>query len=82
MDTCREWPSFKRDDYQTLNIMSENINHHHHHHHHHKEDDASRFKREALNSIRMKKLIAKWAFRILCVIAAIMVIAAVVVNHL
>ena len=63
--------------------MSENSNQHrHHHHHHHKEDDASRFKREALNSIRMKKLIAKWAFRILCVIAAIMVIAAVVVNHL
>ena len=59
--------------------MSENSNQHHHHH---KEDDASRFKREALNSIRMKKLIAKWAFRILCVIAAIMVIAAVVVNHL
>lgn len=62
--------------------MSENSNQHHYHHHHHKEDDATRFKRQALNSIRMKKVIAKWAFRILCVIAALLVIAAVLVNHL
>ena len=30
----------------------------------------------------MKKVMTKWAFRILCIIAAILVIAAVVVNHL
>jgi hypothetical protein len=43
--------------------MAENSNHqhqHHHHHHHHKEDDASRFKKNALTSIRRKKLISKW----------------------
>lgn len=56
--------------------------HHHHHHHHHKKDDASRFKREALKSIRRKKFISKWLFRILCVVAAIMVIVAFVVNRL
>lgn len=61
--------------------MAEHSNHHHHHHHH-KEDDATRFKREALTSIRRKKLISKWLFRILCIIAAIMVIAAVVLNRL
>lgn len=63
--------------------MAENSNHqHHHHHHHHKEDDATRFRKHALNSIRRKKLISKWLFRILCVIAALMVIAAVLVNRL
>lgn len=65
--------------------MAENSNHqhqHHHHHHHHKEDDASRFKKNALTSIRRKKLISKWLFRFLCVLAAIMLIAAVVVSRL
>jgi len=65
--------------------MAESSNqqhHHHHHHHHHKEDDATRFRKEALNSIRRRKLISKWLFRILCVIAALMVIAAVLVNRL
>lgn len=64
--------------------MSEHSNHqhHHHHHHHHKEDDATRFKREAMTSMRRKKLFTKWLFRILCVIAAIMVVAAIVVNRL
>ena len=63
--------------------MAENSNHqHHHHHHHHKEDDATRFRKHALNSIRRKKLISKWLFRILCVIATLMVIAAVLVNRL
>lgn len=63
--------------------MAENSNHqHHHHHHHHKEDDATRFRKQALNSIRRKKLISKWLFRILCVIAVLMVIAAVLVNRL
>ena len=61
--------------------MAEHSNHHHHHHHH-KEDDASRFKREALTSIRRKKFLSKWLFRILCIIAAIMFIAAVVLNRL
>lgn len=65
--------------------MAENSNHqhqHHHHHHHHKEDDASRFKKNALTSIRRKKLISKWLFRFLCVLAAIMLIAAVAVSRL
>lgn len=64
--------------------MSEHSNHqhHHHHHHHHKEDDATRFKRETMASIRRRKLLSKWLFRILCVIAAITVVAAIVVNRL
>ena len=56
--------------------------HHEHHHHHHHEDDASRFKRESLNSMRNKKLFAKWLFRALWIIAGILAIAVVVVYSL
>ena len=48
-------------------------------HHHHKEDDASRFKRKSLSSIRRRKLIAKYAFWALCVLAVLMAIATIVV---
>ena len=50
--------------------MSEHTHHHHHHHHH--MDDASRFKRNSLRAIRIRKLVTKWTFRVLVVIAVIM----------
>lgn len=50
---------------------------HHHHHHHHKEDDATRFKRESLKAIRRRKIIKKWAFRLLCLMAVVMAILVV-----
>ena len=50
----------------------------HHHHHHHKMDDASRFKRDSLNSIQRKKILAKWAKRALMVIAAIMALLVII----
>lgn len=64
--------------------MAENKEHthHHHHHHHYKEDDASRFKRLSLMSIERRKKMAKWGFRILCVIAVLMAIAVFVVYRL
>ncbi|MBP5340541.1 MAG: hypothetical protein J6Z14_14770 [Prevotella sp.] len=55
--------------------MAEHTNHHHHHHH--KEDDASRFKRLSLLSIKRRKIIKKWAFRILCCLAIIMAVLVV-----
>lgn len=56
--------------------------HEHHHHHHHHEDDASRFKRDALTSIRRKKLLSKWLFRALWIIAFLLMIAVVAVYSL
>jgi G3E family GTPase len=56
--------------------------HHEHHHHHHHKDDASRFKYEALTSIRRRKLFAKWLYRALWVIAGILMIAVVAVYTL
>ena len=56
--------------------------HHHHHRHHHEEDDASRFKRKSLSSIRRRKLIAKYAFWALCVLAVLMGIATIVVYKI
>ncbi len=56
--------------------------HEHHHHHHHHQDDATRFKRNALSSIRRRKLFAKWLFRALWIIAGILAIAVVVVYSL
>ncbi len=63
-------------------MSEEQQHHHHHHHHHHHEDDASRFKRESLLSIKRKKTIKKWSFRVLCAIAAIMAILVVVLYHI
>ncbi|MCR4810122.1 MAG: hypothetical protein K5896_09730 [Prevotella sp.] len=60
--------------------MSEHT--HHHHHHHHKEDDASRFKRKSLLSLHRRKVIKKYAFIALCIIAVLMAIATVVVYRL
>ena len=57
--------------------MAEEQHHHHHHHHHHKIDGATKFKRKSLLAIERRKLIQKWAFRILCAIAVIMGLAAV-----
>ena len=52
--------------------MAEEKTHHHHHRRH--EDDASRFKRNSLKSLKRRKLIKKWLFRILCVLAVIMAV--------
>ena len=62
--------------------MSDNNQKHHHHHHHHYEDDSDRFKRDSLNSIRYRKLVAKWGYRLLLIVAAIMAIAVAVVYTL
>lgn len=59
--------------------MSENKHHHHHHHH---LDDSDEIKRHSLNAIRYRKLAAKWGFRLLLLIAAIMAVAVVVVYTL
>ncbi len=59
-------------------MAEENI-HHHHHHRQHVEDDATRFKRKSLASIKRWKIIKKWAFRALCVVAVIMAILVVLV---
>jgi len=57
----------------------------HHHHHHHSSgkkkkrkhmDDSDRFKRHGLSSIRRRKLISKWLFRFLCLVAASIVLYA------
>ena len=53
--------------------------HHHQHHHHHREDDASRFKRKSLLSIQRRKVMEKYAFVALCVVAALMGLATILV---
>ena len=65
--------------------MSEQQHQHHHHHHHHRipyEDDAAMFQRRSLQSIKFRKQAAKWGYRFLLVVAAIMAIAVVVVYTL
>lgn len=64
--------------------MSEQQHHHHHHHQHNSlfEDDAAKFQRRSLQSIKFRKLAAKWGYRFLLVVAAIMAIAVVVVYTL
>ena len=52
------------------------------HHHHHREDDATRYKRRALASVKRMKIIRKWSFRLLCVIAVIMAILVAVVYSI
>ncbi len=64
--------------------QEQNSLHHHHHHHHHEHskkyvDSATRFKYDSLASIRRRKLIAKWGFRVLCVLAALSVLALIAV---
>ena len=56
--------------------------HHEHHHHHHKMDGASKFKRDSLLAIQRKRLIQKWLFRILCVIAILLFIAVIIVYKI
>ena len=60
--------------------MAENT--HHHHHHHHKEDSASSYKHRTLREQKIKKFLEKWLFRVLCVVAAIMMILVFIVNRL
>lgn len=60
--------------------MAENT--HHHHHHHHKEDSTSNYKHRTLREQKIKKFLEKWLFRVLCVVAAIMVILVFIVNRL
>lgn len=45
-----------------------------HHHHHHK-DGATRFKERSLNAIVLRQMMEKWLKIVLCIIAAIMVLA-------
>lgn len=52
---------------------------HHHHHHHHKMDGASKFKRRSLLAIQRRKMIEKWSYRVLTVIAILMGIAVLLV---
>lgn len=52
--------------------MPEASQHHSHHHHHHRMDDASKFKRDSLRAIELRKTYAKWGKRILITIAIIM----------
>mgnify|MGYP006873119151 CR=1 FL=1 len=56
--------------------------HHHsssgtHHHHSHKMDAASKFKRQQLKSIELRKKTEKYLFRGLCILAVIMAILVV-----
>ena len=60
--------------------MSEHT--HHHHHSHYSHDDAFIESRRALSSIERRKIIGKWLFRILCVVAVLMAIAVVVVYRM
>ena len=62
--------------------MSETNHEHHHHHHHHHMDGASMFKHKQLQAIKRRKIIAKWAFRALIVVAIIMAIAVIVVYRM
>ena len=61
--------------------MAEEQPHHHHHHHHHV-DSATLFKRRQLAAIKRRKILTKWAFRALCVVAVLMAIAVFVVYHI
>lgn len=59
--------------------MSENHTHHHHHHHHHKMDGASKFKFKSLRAIERNKAISKWSFRVLLLVALLMILAVMTV---
>ena len=59
--------------------MSEESNHTHHHHHHHRIDGASKFKRDSLLALHRRKVIEKWLWRSMIVIAVMMAIAVIIV---
>lgn len=67
---------------ETQHTHHHHEHHEHHHHHHHHQDDATRFKRNALSSIRRRKLLEKWLFRTLWAIAVVLMIAVVLVYNL
>ena len=46
----------------------------HHHHPHHRMDGASKFKRKQLQQIETNKMIRRWLWRGLCIVAAIAVL--------
>jgi len=52
------------------------------HHHHHRIDSATMFKRKQLAAIKRRKVITKWLFRALCLVAVLMAIAVIVVYNL
>jgi hypothetical protein len=54
----------------------------HHHHHHHKKDGASLFKQKSLRAIERNKLIQKWLFRFLCILALVLFVIMVAVYML
>lgn len=55
--------------------MAHEQQHHHKHHHHH--DGASKFKRDSLLAIKRRKIIAKWLWRGMVLLAIIMGLAVV-----
>lgn len=61
--------------------MSEN-NIHHHHHKHRRTDWATDFKHKSLNAIKRRKVIEKWLFLALCLIAFIMFVAVIITYQL
>ena len=51
----------------------------HHHHHHHRKDSATRFKERSLRAIAIRRKLEKWLKVFLCIVAALMVLAVVIV---
>lgn len=47
---------------------------HHHHHHRHHIDSSERFKNRTLMTAKRRKLIEKYLFRFLCMVALIVVL--------
>ena len=62
--------------------MSDNSKHHHHHHHHHHKDPTERFQQRSIRAIALRKTIAKWTFRVLLVVAVVLVIYAIIIYLL
>ena len=45
--------------------------HHHEHHEHHHHHGSERFKIHSLSAAKRRKLMEKWTFRILCILAIV-----------
>lgn len=48
--------------------------HTHHHHHHHHVDSSERFKNKILMTAKRRKIIEKYLFRFMCLLATIVVL--------
>jgi hypothetical protein len=48
--------------------------HHHHHHHHHHMDSSERVKNRILMTAKRRKIIEKYLFRFMCLLATIVVL--------